>query len=81
MVVDITLRVGVRFRQRVEGIDRIDHSSGQIGVVLLEVDPVAFDGAPVAFEPFPDVAHSAVAGEVGARHQCRTSVLFHQVYI
>ena len=48
-------------------------------VLVLDEHAVAFDGAPVAFEPFPDVAHSAVAGEVGARHQCRTSVLFHQV--
>ena len=50
-----------------------------VGVVFVETDDVAFHRPAVARRPLLDVAHGAVTGEVGARHQVAAPFLLDQV--
>ena len=75
----IAVGIGIGVGERIERIDRTHHRAANIGIVLLEADRVATQGAPVAHRPLFDIAHRSVAGQVGPRQQAGAAVVLDQI--
>ena len=78
-VVDEALGVGVAVVERAERIEAGCEGVAHEGIPGLEIDQVAACAAFVALPPLLDVAHRAVARQIGAGQQSRTPLLFQQV--
>lgn len=78
-VVDEALGVGVAVVERAERIEAGCEGVAHEGIPGLEIDQVAACAAFVALPPLLDVAHRAVARQIGAGQQGRTPLLFQQV--
>ena len=77
--VDEALGVGVAVVERAERIEAGCEGVAHEGIPGLEIDQVAACAAFVALPPLLDVAHRAVARQIGAGQQSRTPLLFQQV--
>ena len=79
LVAGVFRSIGILLFEAVERIHGLQHGPGEVGVAGLEVDRVALYGPAVACGPLLQVAHGAVARQVGTGHEERSLLLFDQI--